>query len=115
MLYGDTLLKMPFILTAARRETYTPPPTVLKAFVVIKLLLSGGMPVSKFTLKYFNKTIANVYSLSKYSPKALLGQVLCQHQSPRHLLGVREPGPGGAPQSSQGRAQRPGAIQAVFA
>lgn len=59
----------------------TPPHThtVLKAFVVIKLLLSRGMPVSKFTLKYFNKTISNVYSLSKYSPKALLGQVLCQH------------------------------------
>lgn len=37
------------------------------------------MPVSKFTLKYFNKTISNVYSLSKYSPKALLGQVRCQH------------------------------------
>lgn len=43
MLYGDTLLKMPFILTAAIRETHTFSrflPTVLKAFAVIRLLLS---------------------------------------------------------------------------
>lgn len=82
MLYGDTLLKMPFILTAAIRETHTFPfflPTALKAFVVIKLLLSRGMPVSKFTLKHFNKMISNVYSLSKYSPKAILGPVPSQH------------------------------------
>ena len=37
--------------------------------LVIKLLLSRGMPVSKFTLKYSNKMIWNVDSLSKYSPK----------------------------------------------
>lgn len=81
MLYGDTLLKMPFILTAAIRETHTSLflPTVLKAFVVIKLLLSRVMPVSKFTLKHFNKMISNVYSLSKYSPKAILGPLPSQH------------------------------------
>jgi hypothetical protein len=68
---------MPFILTAAVRETHTSPlllPTVLKAFMVIKLLLSRGMSVSKFTLKYFNKMISNVYSLSKYLPEVFLGQ-----------------------------------------
>lgn len=65
---------MPFILTAAIKETHIfSLPTVLKAFVVIKLLLSRGVPVSKFTLKYFNKMISNVYSLSKYSPEAILG------------------------------------------
>lgn len=73
-------IKNAIYFNSSKKGNIHPPHTVLKAFVVIKLLLSGGMPVSKFTLKYFNKTITNVYSLSKYSPKALLGQVLCQHQ-----------------------------------
>lgn len=41
MLYGDTLLKMPFILTAAitgNAHLFFCLPTVLKTFVVIKLL-----------------------------------------------------------------------------
>lgn len=75
---------MPFILTAAIRETntffFSFLPTVLKVFVVIKLLFSRGLPVSKFTLKCFNKMISNVYSLSKYSPEAAPGQVLCWHR-----------------------------------
>lgn len=59
MLYGDTLLKMPFILPVAVRDMHTffLPPHCVKAFAVIKLLLSRGMPVSKFTLKYSNKMI----------------------------------------------------------
>ena len=36
------------------------------------------MPVSKLTLKYCNKMISNVYSLSQCSLETTLGQVLCQ-------------------------------------
>lgn len=58
MLFGDTLLKMPFILPVAIRDMHTfLPPHCVKAFAVIKLLLSRGMPVSKFTLKCSNKMI----------------------------------------------------------
>lgn len=114
---------MSFILTAAIRETHTyfffPLPTVLKAFVVIKLLLSRGLPVSKFTLKYFNKMISNVYSLNKYSPAAILGQVLCWRQDNEVTSRVppRLPGTPGRRQmhpKSEHWAWSPGAVQAVF-
>ena len=128
MLYRAALLKMPFILTAAIREMHRPfsLPTMLKAFVVIKLLLSRGMPVSKFTLKYFSKMISNVYSLSKDSPKssgtrccASMGIMRWGSRVPPclpgtpGLWGVGGQGPGLHPKSWH-RAWPLGYTQAVF-
>lgn len=77
------------------------------------------MPVSKFTLKYFNKMISNVYSLSKYSPKAILGQVPPgtgnKEVEQTESLPEAGHGVGGRGQRHpKAQSQAPGAIEAVF-
>lgn len=80
------------------------------------------MPVSKFTLKYFNKMISNVYSLSKYSPKAILGQVppgtgnkeVEQTESLPTFQKLGMGWGGGDKGTRRHRARPPGAIEAVF-